>query len=930
MKQFILVLAFFCAFASYSQSKDFKISGTVVVEGENTPLESATVYLERIKDSTLITYTISDKNGKFTLEGKAYEKNVNLFISYVGYKTHKQNVVLDSENVSLEIIKLQTDANALDEVVVTSRAPITVKKDTLEFNVASFKTKRDANVEDLLKQLPGVEIDEAGKITVNGKDVNKILVNGKPFFGNDPTITTKNLTKELISKVQITDTKSKAQAFTGEEGDGENKTINLTIREDKNKGVFGRLSAGAGTDERYEFAGMLNVFDNDQRITVLAGGNNTNSTGFSFGEIYRMFGSGGNMSFGGGGFSFGGRSFGGGQGQGITTSQNYGANYADEINDKLDISADYFYSGSSTENESVTERENILPDRRYFTSSSSKSYREENSHRANLEFEIEIDSTLRIDIEPSFNTSNAKREFSDNEESRDDQNVLTNESTSSSYVETVGKDFSNEIDVTKKFGSKGAFIRLSLDNDYNNTETDDYLNSTTNIYGTAPEDIIRDQFTDGDRKTKGLSTSLTYRLPLKGKEWYMDVRYSFNNDKRENKVSTYDFNDVNQDYTDFNTALSTDFEYLNRTNTPSVSISHRKDKIFTSFETRYIFRNLSNKDFLRPNLNLERDFEAVEIRSNFRYRFSRKASLRVGYNLSNNSPNLTQLQPFENVSNPLNTVVGNPELEPTNNHRLYARYHAFDFQKGTGFFGSISANFRNNEVVSKTTINDEFVRNTTFANVNGGYNVNSSASYSKSVKIDTVKTFKYRVAISANMNKNINFNNGEQYASNINSLTPTLELTFDWKDVMQFIPNYNLSFTRRKFDLTAFEDEDFIQHSVGIRTATTVPKKLEWRNDIRFNYNPNIAAGFQKSAWFWNATLAYSVLKDQGAITLKAYDLLNQNTNARRIATANYIQDSQSIVLKRYFMLSLSWKFNSMGPQGESKGRRGGMRMMMH
>ena len=921
-----------CTLSTIAQNKEFKISGTVITDGDKQPLESATVYLERIKDSTLVTYTISDRDGKFNLEGKAYDKSLNLYISYVGYRTHKQVITLDKETITLEDVKLQTDDNALDEVVVTSRAPITVKKDTLEFNVASFKTKRDANVEDLLKQLPGVEVDEAGKITVNGKDVNKILVNGKPFFGNDPTITTRNLTKELISKVQITDTKTKAQAFTGEEGDDENKTINLTIKEDKNKGVFGRVSGGAGTDERYEFAGMLNVFDNEQRISALAGGNNTNSPGFSFGEIYRMFGSGGNVSFnssGGGGTSFniGGRGFGGGQG--ITTSQNYGINYADEISEKLDISADYFYSGSNSENETSTERENILPDARYFTNSNSRSYNEGNSHSANLEFEIEVDSTLRIDIEPSFNATKNKREFSQNESSRDDANVLTNETSSSSFIETVGKDFSNEIDITKKFGSNGAFLRLSLDNNYNSTETDDYLNSTTNIYGDTPEDIIRDQFTNGDRTTKGFSTSLNYRLPLKGQEWYMDIRYSIGNDKRENKVSTFDFDAGTQDYTDFNTDLSTDFEYTDNTNTPSVRISHRKDKIFTSFETRYVFRNLKNKDFLRPDLSLARDFEAIEIRSNFRYRFSRKSSLRFGYNLNNNSPDLTQLQPFQDVSDPLNTVIGNPNLEPTNNHRMYANYNSFDFQKGTGFFGNVSANFRNNEVVSNTIVDDNFVRNTTYANVNGGYNLSSRASYSRSVKIDTVKTFKYRVALSANMNKNINFNNGEQYASKINSLTPTLELTFDWKNVMQFIPSYNLSFTRRKFDLVAFNDEDFIEHSVGIRTTTTVPKKLEWRNDIRFNYNPNVAAGFQKSAWFWNTTLAYSVLKDQGAITLKAYDLLNQNTNARRMATANYIQDSQSTVLKRYFMLSFSWKFNSMGPQANSR-NRGGRMMMMH
>ena len=275
MKNLIIIALLLCSFTSFSQNKEFKISGTVQAESDKLPLESATVYLERIKDSTLVSYTISDKNGKFSLEDKTTDESLMLYISYVGYKTYSQTIKIDKEEISLEPINLLVDSNALDEVLVKSRAPITIKTDTLEFNVKSFKTKKDANVEDLLKQLPGVEVDDEGKIKVNGKDVNKILVNGKPFFGDDPTITTRNLTKEIIEKVQITDTKTKAEAFTGEEGDKENKTINLTIKEENNKGVFGRVAAGAGTDERYEFAGMLNVFDNDQRISVLAGGNNT-------------------------------------------------------------------------------------------------------------------------------------------------------------------------------------------------------------------------------------------------------------------------------------------------------------------------------------------------------------------------------------------------------------------------------------------------------------------------------------------------------------------------------------------------------------------------------------------------------------------------------------------------------------------------------
>ena len=348
MKQGFFLIVLFFSTLLFSQQKSFKIQGSLVAADTKTPLESATVYLQRVKDSSLVTYTISDKDGKFSLEDKTYDNFLNLFISYVGYKTYLKKIPINKETISLQPISLQIDDNALDEILIKATPPITVKTDTLEFNVASFKTKKDANVEDLLKKLPGVEVNENGEITVNGKPVNKILVNGKPFFGDDPTITTRNLTKEIIDKVQITDTKTKSEAFAGEKGDDENKTINLTIKEENNKGVFGRLSAGAGTDKRNEFAGLLNLFDNDRRISVLAGGNNINSPNFSFGEIEKMLGNVSSVSINSNGnFSINGRSFGGG-GSGIVTSRNAGANYADVLAKGLDVSSDYFYSRSSS------------------------------------------------------------------------------------------------------------------------------------------------------------------------------------------------------------------------------------------------------------------------------------------------------------------------------------------------------------------------------------------------------------------------------------------------------------------------------------------------------------------------------------------------------------------------------------------------------
>ncbi|QNK78991.1 outer membrane beta-barrel protein [Winogradskyella sp. PAMC22761] len=917
MKKLTLVLAFLFALHAFSQEKSFELTGTLKAEDTQLPLESATVYLERVKDSSVVTYTITDKNGKFKIENSTYDQALNFYVSYVGYGTYFKKVEINKEKIDLGIISMSLD-NQLGEVLVKSTAPITIKKDTLEFNVKSFKTKKDANVEDLLKQLPGVEVDEEGKITVNGKPVNKILVNGKPFFGDDPTITTKNLTKEIIEKIQIVDTKTKSEAFTGEEGDQENKTINLTIKEENNKGVFGRVSAGAGTDDRYEFAGMVNLFDNDRRVSVLAGGNNTNSPGFSFGEISKMFGRGGGVSFSSNGsFSLGGRSFGGGEG--ITTSQNAGVNYADVIGEKTDVSADYFFSSSNSENESSSERETILSDSRYFTNSNSRSDNDTDNHSFNLEFEIETDSTFQINIEPSFGYSKSRTRYLSNEESLDEDMLLTNQSNVNSNVESDVRRFSNDISITKRLGSRGAFIKAELETSVNQQESDDFLESNTEIFGSNPEIIDRNQFTDGEKHSYGVSAKLSYRLPIVSKKFFLNFDYEYARDKDNNRESTFDFNNSTQDFTDFNTDLSTDFQYTDYRSIPSVGLSYRGEKLSGSFDLGYNIRTLKNQDLLRPEFNVERDFENLEVDSYLNYRFSPKSSIYVNYWLDNQPPGLRQLQAYEDVSNPLQTIIGNPNLEPSNNHEFYLGYNGFDWQKRTGFYVGANVSVSDNQVVSKTTINNETLkRTTTYVNVDGNYNFGIWGDYSKDFKIDTLRTIKLKLRANYNTSESINFNNDVKYASKSDRISPRLGVDFIWDKVLEFKPYYQISFTNTAYDIEAFDDRKFTSHNAGVRTATFLPKNFEWRNDISFNYNPNIADGFQKSAWFWNSTLAYSMFKDKAVVTLKVYDLLNQNTNARRTATQDYIEDKQSTVLRQYFMLSLSYKFNSLGSKGET------------
>jgi hypothetical protein len=916
MKKLLFVFTLLLATTTFSQSYPFKVTGKINSEKEKTPIEAATIHLERVKDSSVVSYTISNDKGSFSLEGKSFHKDLKLFISYIGMNNYTKSIPLGKGfKFDLGLINLKEESNLLNEIVIKSRAPITIKKDTLEFNVKSFKTKKDANVEDLLKKLPGVEVDEEGKITVNGKPVNKILVNGKPFFGNDPSITTKNLTKEIIEKVQITDTKSKSEAFAGEKGDANNKTINLTIKKENNKGWFGRVSAGAGTNKRFEGATMVNRFDNNQRFSVLASTNNINSPGFSFGEIQKMFGGGGSIWMSGNGsFSVNGRRFGGGSG--IVKSKTAGATYADEYGKGLDINANYFYSGSNSNNESKNNREYTLPDGKYFSNSTSKSDDENHNHSINTEFDIEIDSTFLINIQPSFVYN--KREGSNSRfaESLNSDNTLINSSNSSSYSRSEANNFKNTIDITKKLGNKGAFIKASITNQIDKSDTEEINKSITEEFGSNPKVIDRDQKSSISNNLIGLNTKLTYRFPIVAKKIFLDAKYDYQRDERENKENTYDFNGISEQYVDFNQKLSSDFTYNDIAKSPSLELIYKTKKWRFNFETGLVNRTLENNDKLRPDLSLKKEFNNLALDAGFRYRFDSKASIYFDYRLNNRVPSINQIQPIEDVTNPLNPITGNSELKPTQNHRAYINFNKYNWQAGTGMYFYISGSMFKNQIVSKTSIGSDLIRNSSYTNTDGGFDFWGGGSYSKKIKLDSITSLKLRAGSNVSIFKNFNILNDVKEGAKTTSLRPNIRITLEWNKLISIETRYDISFSKTKYDINTNQNQDFTNHTFRIRTKTNFPKKLEWRNDIKYTYNPNVV-GFNKDAWFWNTTLAYSVLKDQGTISLKAYDLLNQNTNAQRRASSNYIEDSQSTVLEQYFMLGFSWKFNSLGKKGK-------------
>ena len=915
MRKLFFVLL--CCFSSINYAQDFSIKGVLTDKTDGASLESATIYAEKVNDSSLVTYSISGKKGDFILKGNTAVKKLRLHISYTGYEDYTKEIALTPRDIDLGSIQLGQSAESLDGIFITAtRAPVTIKKDTLEFNVASFKTKKDANVEDLLRELPGVEVAEDGSIKVNGKPVNQILVNGKSFFGDDPTIATKNLTKEMIDKIQVVDTKTESEAFTGEGGDEENKTINITIDEEKNKGIFGRVSAGGGTDERFELAGLVNYFNNDVRISVLGGANNTNTPGFSFGELDKMFGGANSISISSGGaINFGGRQFGGAQG--ITTSRVGGFNYADDLGKETDITADYFYTSSNSFNDEIRNRENILPDNRFFSNNVSNTDRDAIGHNANIRFKTQIDSTFLINIRPEFRRNTGRSRFSNSEETTQVDGALTNQSATSRTSENERVVFENRITATKKYGSKGGYFRLTIENEIENSIDDNFLLSNTEIFGDNPEIINRNQLTNSEGNDNVYSISSRFRYPIISKKFFADAMYEYSYNKREDLTSVFDFNEITQEYSDFNLEQSTDFENIDERIKPEVGLNYRGEKLRASIRAGYVMRTLESKDGLR-DIDFENDFNALELRSNLRYKFSDKFSAYSGYSLSNNAPNVRQLSPFVDISNPLNIVQGNPNLKPSNRHSFYGGANSYDYQTQSGFWSYANFSITNDNAVTRTTVDENFIRNTTYANVNGAYNFNANIGYDKTKKIDSLRSIKLGAGVYVRGNQSVNFNNDEQYKSNTTSFGSNIGVGFIWKDLFEFRPSYEFTYNNNTFDLTQFEDQEYFEHNARLRTSLTYPKNLEWSNNINYNYNPNIAEGFQRSAIFWNSSVTYSVFKDKGLLTLKVYDLLKQNTNARRTSNQDYIQDVQSTVLQQYFLLSFSYKFNTLGKKGET------------
>ncbi len=896
----IYTFLFLLFFFSLANAQNIVIKGTVFDSNTQLPLELATVYFSNVKDSTVIEYATTDKNGFFKINTKKYEKPVFLKVNYMGYQPYfeVQNGLL--ENKDFGKLYLLQNANILDEVVIKTEAPpIRIKKDTLEFNAAFYKLRPDANVEIMLKQLPGFEVDNDGKITVNGKEVTRFLVNGKTFFDKDGAIALKNLPAELISKVQVSYFKTKKEELSKQESTSDYSSINLTIDEKKNKGYFGKFLGGYGTDDRYESSFILNYFNNKQKISLLASANNINSSGFSMDEVFDNMG--------------GGRNAGtktAGSGKGITESNLVGFNYSDEWNKDMEAMGSFDFSNTVNKNQSKSNQADFLPTGTIFTESNSKARNENTGNKANFEFEYKINPTTRIVFTPKVDQSRSNRFSESSSFSSDESGASLNESASKSYRESTATNFSNAINFNKSFEKKSRNLSFVFSNNNANSNSEALNVSQTIFYqGSKPNDE-RNQNSNNGNTHDSYSTDIEYTEPITD-SLRVRLGFDFEWDNQINDVKTFDYDGITKMHSVLNNSLSNYTTSRQNSITPKVGITFEKNNFTFNFNSSTSIIDYDNHSlYLNKTTDLTQKYVLPYGRAQIRYKLDRSKFVTFRYDYSNSLPGSNQLLPVENLANPLNTIIGNPNLNPNEKNSANINFRNFDMRTRSGYSLYIRGDFFNSEVVSTSIYDASGKKTTTYRNVTGTYTTSIGGNWNQTIKKEA-HVLKYGVGLNGSYSLDKGFTNAVLYDAKSLGVTPQVYFSYDYGELLTVAPSYKLSYNESKYANSSLKASSNVVHRINIQTTNYWPKNWVFGNDFGYTYNSKLSNNFKKDFYMWNTSLSYVFFDKKMALKVKVYDILNQNQSAARTISPTTIRDEENTVLKRYAMFSIAYKLGS-------------------
>ena len=951
MKKLLIwtVLLLTATLSTYAQNKIVTVSGRVIEAGTKEPVELAAVQLLSLPDSAQVAGMTTSTQGYFSLSKQKPGKYL-LKVSFIGYVTKIIPVQLTANVPAKKMgnIELATDAVMLQEAVVVAEAPqVTVVEDTLMYNSSAYRTPEGAMLEELVKKLPGAEIDDDGNVKINGKDLKKIMVDGKEFFGGDVKTGLKNLPVDMVDKLKTYDKKSDLARVTGIDDGEEEPVLDLTVKKGMNQGWFGNADLGAGTKDRYTGRMMLNRFVDKTQFSIIGSANNVNDQGFSGG---------------GGGPRW--RS-----NNGLNATKMLGANFATQTN-KLELGGSVRYNFQDADISSINSSERFLQNGNSYSNSNNKNRNKGTNLNADFRMEWKPDTLTNIIFRPNFSygrTNNASRSESgtfnedpfnlivnpndylnfDNLSDDPLKDIRVNATNSASL--SKGKSLSGNatLQVNRKLNNRGRNLTFRGVFGYGDNDNDQYTQSETRYYQLlnhlgGDSILYRNQYITTPTRNYNYTAQVTYSEPI-AKATFLQFSYQFQYKYSKSDKTTCDL----LDYPDWaiGGALPSGYE------------SHAVDSLSKNAEYRYYNHDASvGLRFIRPKYQLnvgmsfqpqnstlsykKGDYMIDTTRTVFnfapnmdlRFRFSKVSQLRFTYRGRSNQPTMENLLPITDNSNPLNIRMGNPGLKPSFAHTMRLFYNTYNAEKQRGIMTHFSFTATQNSMSNSTRYNEETGGLITRPeNINGNWNAFGMFGFNTALKNKkyTINTF-----TNVNYQNNVAFLYNQDTKNNDRNTSTGLTLgervTGSYRnDWFEFSLNGSINYTAERNKLRPENNQEPYTYSYGASTNITMP----WKMTLATNIANQSRRGYRDSSMnrdelIWNAQLAQSLLKGAATVSFEVYDILRQQSNISRSLSADMRSVSEYNGINSYCMVHFIYRLNIFGSKAArekmmNSGRRG-------
>jgi len=939
-----LLLAGYSAYSQINNSGNAKakisgsVRGIIVDTTGKQDLSDATVSVTpMVSDSSDIQFVTTDKNGSFLLKNLRAGQ-YRLLITFEGYRHIRKNFTISSENkdINFNILYMQRATDIMQEVIV-QRPPVTIHKDTVEYNAGSFTTKPNAVAEDLLKKMPGIQVDKNGGITAQGETVSRVLVNGKRFFNDDPKLATRNLPPDIIDKIQVFDDLSDQSKFSGFDDGNRVKTINIITKKDKRQGYFGKAVAGIGSDENYDESINMHRFDNDQQISLLGQANDINKQNFTP--------EGNTGGRGGGGGGGGGAST---TNTGVTTIWAGGANYRNSPSPKTDIYGSYFFNSQHI---TVNQQDSAIKtiqgqpgqDSSNTTAGNQSNIQRRQTHRIYFNLEQKFDSSNSLVFRPNltFQTSDPSASSFSSTVDNNGLPVNTSAGNSSSYNSGFNINGSN-LQLRHKFAKKFRTISLDINGTANVNDGYGYNYAVNNLYRLGSVDTLN-QYNEDTLHSYSISPTLSYTEPV-GKNQILELNYNYSYQNNTSINNTYDFVDSLKGYKTFDSLFSNSYKFVSQANRFTLNFRIQNPKYNFSVGSGLQFTGFNSLNTTK-DIRVVQNYVNLTPTVNFQYFVSKTKHFRLNYSGRPGTPTVTQLQPLITTTDQINYQEGNPDLKPQFTHSLRMLYTSFDPGTQKVIFATVNASTIVNDIQSAVYYNSKGGQQSTYVNLNGTYNISGYFNYGFPIRTPK-SNLNFITNITYSQSQTLLATDSLAAADNdyahVYSKNTGLSETISWTTNIK--KNFDMNFSSTsKYSINkrtgapgqpSNTQNNLNAFSQAFSAEITAYTNNGWliATDFDYTYTNNNSAAYNASVPLVSPSIAKQLFKKKnGELRLSVFDLLNQNTSVNKSVTSNQETYTRTNVLTRYAMLTFTYNLNNFAdtkqkrmpgvfPPGERRG----------